>query len=362
MANATEMAGKINLSNDNGPKAKGDSVQSVIREVFPVINTKTDTVFYIVNYDPQGFIVLAADQRSIPLLAFSSSNSFETDTDYYPLGLVHWLENTRDDIDYIRANNLAQTPEIADAWKNLDYGRYPNPFDQDPGNNEPCQTTYKIVYPLLETEWNQRCGFNDDMPLKSCANACYYNDNGYAGCVPIAVAQIMKYHEYPISYSWTNMSLNNGTSTTASFIRDIWDNIPTSKKSYNCDGTGVHADYVDNIFKTGFSYSSATYAGYNYDALEDNLDIDQPVILMGFEKEDNGWWIFHHYVTGTGHAWVSDGYMRSIPCPGIANSIVVHMNWGWWGGQSNGWYGYNDFTPGDYSFNYAKKMVYNIAP
>jgi hypothetical protein len=37
------------------------------------------------------------------------------------------------------------------------------------------------------------------------------------------------------------------------------------------------------------------------------------------------------------------------------------MNWGW-GGTSNAWYLYNDFTPGSYDFNSDRKMIINIHP
>ncbi len=41
--------------------------------------------------------------------------------------------------------------------------------------------------------------------------------------------------------------------------------------------------------------------------------------------------------------------------------LLFHMNWGW-GGTYNGWYNYNNFNPGDFTFNYQTGMVYNIIP
>ena len=37
------------------------------------------------------------------------------------------------------------------------------------------------------------------------------------------------------------------------------------------------------------------------------------------------------------------------------------MNWGWGDNLINGWYGFNDFSPGDFTFNYDVKMIYNIS-
>ncbi len=39
------------------------------------------------------------------------------------------------------------------------------------------------------------------------------------------------------------------------------------------------------------------------------------------------------------------------------------MNWGWGIYGGNGWFAYNNFTTeNNGSYNYAKKMIYNIKP
>jgi len=41
--------------------------------------------------------------------------------------------------------------------------------------------------------------------------------------------------------------------------------------------------------------------------------------------------------------------------------LYLHMNWGWTG-LHNSWYAYNNFNPGNRTYNYKVKMVYNIKP
>lgn len=196
------------------------------------------------------------------------------------------------------------------------------------------------------------------MPTMSCDVPC---GRAYAGCVPIAIAQVMKYHNYPTNYNWSSMPNSYGTTTTASLINDIHNSI--SGISYDCDGTGVDHDYnVASVFTNHFNYSSASQAGYNRETIKQQLRLNRPVILAG--GSDAGWWIFHNYTDG--HMWVCDGFRRiqnySEDCSMGWGYLYFHMNWGWYNGSENGWYAYNNFNPGEYTFNYDVKMVYNIKP
>ncbi len=316
-----QLAKKIagNISFENGFRRPVDNPKNDIEEVFPVVNQQSDTVYYIINYHSGGFVILSADQRTVPILARSPKNSFPTNAPYYPSGLVDWLEASSEYIDGLRYVNPKQDSEIKDEWDNLVYGRYPGGpiFDQDGNSNEGgCEDSYTMVNPLMTLEWDQLCGFNDDMPFLSCGPC----DNAYVGCVPIAIAQVMRYHEHPSSYNWSNMPVDYSTTTTSAFIRDVFDKIPASEKSYDCDGTGVDHDYnVANFMKVDFNYSTANNANYigNSTIVENDIANGRPVILSG--GENIGWWIFNSY--GNGHMWVTDGYIRGELCFGQRNDV-----------------------------------------
>ncbi|WP_280956312.1 C10 family peptidase [Aequorivita sublithincola] len=220
----------------------------------------------------------------------------------------------------------------------------------------------------MSTKWNQTCGYNTYMPVLNCDFTCDIN-NAYAGCVPVAIAQIMKYHQFPVSYNWANMPLDNGNNTIALLIKDIHDKINYygSAVHYECDGTGVNTDYSTAfLFRNFFGYSTATSADYNSNTIVNELRANRPVILQGGRNAN--WWIFNNYEDG--HMWVCDGFQRSVVCMydddgnpiGAVHYLYYRMNWGWGGTYNNAWYANNNFNPGSNTFNFQKKMIYNIKP
>ena len=119
---------------------------------------------------------------------------------------------------------------------------------------------------------------------------------------------------------------------------------------------------IPQVFsRTSFGYSAANQGGYNRETVKQQLRWNRPVILSGGRK--SGWWIFSSYKDG--HMWVCDGYRSSTiyseDCSMAWGYLYLHMNWGW-RGLHNSWYAYNNFNPGNYTFNYKVKMVYNIKP
>lgn len=314
-------------------------------------------------------MILSADDRISPILAYSDDSEFKTNSNSYPSGLVEWLSMIKEKVQSVRKNQEPQSLVLKQEWKNLMSQSIENNSlyfwgPDDPTDPNPCEDEFEQVGPLLTTTWGQTCGYNDYMPVLNCSAGCSYNNRAYAGCVPIAIAQVMKYHNYPTSYNWANMPNAYGTTTTASLINDIHNSI--SGISYDCNGTGVDKDYnTAGVFKNYFNFSTANQSSYNRDIVVQQLRLNQPVILGG--GRDAGWWIFHDYTDG--HMWVCDGFRSSKICMfdsygnllGAMSYLFLHMNWGW-SGTYNGWYAFNNFNPGSNTFNYKVKMVYNINP
>lgn len=310
-----------------------------------------NTAFYIINYEGGGFVILAADKRSEPILAFSDEHNFNMDSEYFPTGLVGWLYNSKENIEKYRDGQLDFEPEAAMKWKDLKNGGADVITYRKVEPEEPDCTPYVIQKgPFLETTWGQGCGYNSLTPSMTCGHC----NNAYTGCVATAMAQIMKYHQFPSSYNWSNMPNSYGTTSTAGLMRDLGIAV---NMNYTCDGSRASTkNEVASSFKNDFGYSSATYSDYNYQTVKNELNNNRPVVLRG--GRDSGWWIFGQY--SDGHAWVSDGFLSYIdPCWG--STLKFNMNWGW-DGTYNGWYSFNNFNPGDHTFNYKTGMVYNIKP
>lgn len=239
-----------------GRTIRENEIEKKIKEFKSIKDEKKQNLFYIVNYQEGDFIIISADKRISPILAYSDDSEFRTNADEYSSGLIEWLSTTKEGIQYVRKNNILQSEEIKNEWNNLSTSKLePDPYD--------CEDQYEEVSPLLSTKWHQGCGFNDFMPNLNC----FYLpcQRAYAGCVPIAIAQVMKYHSYPTNYNWAGMPNNYGTTTTASLIKDIHNSITVnisgneySAVSYDCDGTGVNKDYnIANVFTNKFGYSTA---------------------------------------------------------------------------------------------------------
>jgi hypothetical protein len=339
---AERIAGHLLFGNFDGKSPKEDlkSVRKSKKEVESILEVPDENniaAYYIINYKEGGFVILAGDKRLEPVLAFSETNRFDLDTEYFPSGLVGWLYSLKENIEAIRIKNDKIEPEAEILWNTLlsaetDVVTYLIKPEEDTD----C-TPYTIQKgPFLQTTWGQGCGYNSQTPSMSCGEC----GHAWTGCVATAMAQVMRYHQYPASYSWSNMPNSSGTATTAGLMSDIGNAV---NMSYSCDGSGADTkSKIVSAFKNTFGYSTASYADYNYQTVENELRYNRPVILRG--GRNTGWWIFGQY--SDGHAWVCDGYLSYIdPCWG--SILKFHMNWGWGDNATNnynGWYSFNNFN------------------
>lgn len=321
-------------------------------------NKKGKTSFYIINYTEGGFVILSADKRTQPILGVSENTKFIIDENSYPPGLKFWLNDAKKQITDIQNSNIEQSERERIAWEKVQTKsiiKTSNFAAKEPPIECYEHTETYTKGPLLSSNWHQTGTFNNSLPFITCNGA---NFQVLAGCVPIAMGQVMRYYEYPSNYDWASMPLTSwGTSiTTANFIADIHAGIDlmySGQPMYNCDATGVSASAnMGNVLKSQFNYSSASWSGYDRHVVESNIaNFNRPVILSG----DNG---------TTGHMWVCDGYRRTVylfdDCTGV-HYLKFHMNWGW-GGTYNGWYSFDNFNPGNTNYNNNKKMIYNIIP
>jgi len=202
-----------------GTNNKGDkTITKTISSIKEVENKNNEASFYIVNYNEGGFVILSADRRTQPVLGFSVSNKFIIDEGSYPDGLEFWLEDAKSQISEIQKSNIKQSDNEKLAWRLVQQAII---NEINSSKFEPIEDCYEhtVTYtkgPLLNTTWYQTGGFNDDLPYITCNGSSF---QVYAGCVPIAMAQVMKYYQYPTNYNWSSMPSSYATSTTASLLK-----------------------------------------------------------------------------------------------------------------------------------------------
>lgn len=298
-------------------------------------STKDSVGFYIYNAGANdGFVMISGDDTAKPVLAYSDKGSF-------PKGkilsnLTYWLDYYHNEM---RA--LMQSKATPLKQKSTD-----------------LRSSHSAVEPLLRRiKWNQDFPYNKFAPLTPDST-----ENSAAGCVAIAMAQVMKYHQWPLKsngvfeiYNW-NFDFDNGISyidtTFTNFgettyrwedMLDSYDGVSTLAQDsavatlcYHC-GVAVNMNY-GAVAKGGSSTMSADvgkamtkYFGYDpdmqclnrdyydqgtwSDMLMDELDAGRPILYSGSSKS-------------VGHEFVCDGY---------DSEGLFHFNWGW-GGFGDGYY------------------------
>ncbi len=212
--------------------------QKYVNSIVPVSGSNDNTAScYVVNYEHGGFMVMSADNRIAPILVFSESGELPLNEEL-PDGLVEWLEETSSYVEEVKKSDLKQSGNVKDAWAPQAIQRaisIGDPNIDGIDKNGECTSTYKVVEPLLKTTWGQGVGYNDLIYINPLMGKCtaYSNGKPPVGCVAVAMAQIMKYHQHPKSYDWSAMPDYTGSNETARLMADIGSKV---KMKYGCEG------------------------------------------------------------------------------------------------------------------------------
>ena len=279
--------------------------------------------------DGQHFAVISRDDRFPAVLAYGVGD-FKAD-ELNP-SMKWWLEATE--------HGLAEGKRTARSFQRA--------------------ATYQPVAEILTTKWHQRSPYNNYAP----ALKLYNSEKAPAGCVAIAMAQIMNHHQYPASaqfegyyyqegvsdeayqgnvnstYSWpykdyynyyypegSNETVKINTSPregnlVATLCRDC---AYAVDMEYTHDGSGAPTYNLPQNMIKHFTYSKIGchfYARTFYTPDEwhsivyGELMKGYPFVYSGYDPKSGG------------HAFVADG----IDAEGL-----LHVNWGW-GGHYNGYF------------------------
>lgn len=400
-------------------------------ETISVINDDSgNPAIYVVNYaDDKGFVLISATKNFIPVLAYSDKGHFSVGKSYVD-GLDDWMENMEAIIGTVSAypvdsayaykgiwNKYLQTTDTEtfgsvntrssvydmevyahscmNQWASEGYSvcRLSEFSSSHPLYERFCSVAQGMTYidydylqhsivrskrhdsssskdNFVSTAWGQELGFSSQLPT---INGQYPK----AGCVTIAMAQVMKYHEYPTTFDWDAMPDWSATLQTAKLIRELGDAIHAE---YGLDGTPASLENVRNALVSKYGYAStARLISHSSDAVVEELKANRPVIMSGFPE------------TGAGHAWIASGYKHTnyyedfelmvMPeeyYPGstfgyitgdsgkdILDTKYFYMNWGWYGADNAFYYDANlyiDRTNGRLCFNKDRRDLIGIQP
>ncbi len=369
----SETAQKVATTFLNNNGAKSAQLTDLSKEAgFPNL--------YIFNAE-QGFVVMSADDCVQPILGYSLTEEFVAED--MPSNVRGWLQGYNDEIQYAIDSKMSVTAETAQLWKDL-----------AEGNSKAAKAT-AVVNALVQTTWDQN-GFyyysgGQLHIFELYNNLCPYDNNAgertVTGCVATAMAQIMKYWDYPAqgigshsytpytrpdlgvqsanfgetTYEWANMPNQLSQSSTTTQINAI------ATLMYHCGvsvdmmydissngGSGAYSNDIPYALINYFNYKStatyltkSSYTDSNWIALlKSELNAGRPI-----EYNGSG--------SGGGHAFVCDGY---------DNNNKFHFNWGW-SGQNDGFFALTSLNPGSggsgggsYNFTNDQNAVIGIEP
>lgn len=317
-------ANKINLDFDNFKNNKSYKKQNYSFQV----DEKGDTLLHFFSSPSGGFIIISGDKRFEPILGYSDTNYLNLENPNP--AFQFWIETQYNDIiKKIKKGDIVYKKDISQKWKNI------LKEDSSYKNNE------IEVGSLLTTTWGQGQYYNEECPDLMCDLG--EGTNALTGCVATAMAQIMKYYNYPAN-AYISSTIPSEGSYTATFN---WNNMPNQLTSsnfdvaqlmracgnsvgmnYGCNESGAYSENVSGVLEGKFSYETGQISSLNSDNVEQwlnwirhEIDSDRPIYYAASEIAG---------VTGflLGHAWVCDGYK---------DNGNFHMNWGW-NGISNGWF------------------------
>ena len=311
-------------------------------------NSGSKVYYYIFNTTtPKGFVIISGDDRVIPVLGYSDQEAFNPEN--IPAHVVSWLEGYKNQIQYAIEKDLSSTEEIRTRWKEL---------TGNIGSGDYLKST-SAVGPLIQTKWDQSPYYNALCPYDN-----YYNDRTVTGCVATAMAQVMKYWEYPSTGSgFHSYNSNNYGTLSADFGGTTynWGSMPNSVTGsndavatlmYQCGvsvdmnygvgsqgGSGAYVVSSQSPVEHCAEYALETYFGYPNNlqgVVRANYSEDQWVSLLKTELDASRPIIYAGFGNGGGHCFVCDGYDQSN---------YFHFNWGW-SGYYDGYFSINALDPG----------------
>lgn len=296
-----------------------------------------------------GYLLVSADDAAPALLGYCSEGTLPDDYGELPESFRYWLSSIADQVEYASSHHAKKGLKINGSYANR-----------------------ANINPLCTTKWNQSAPYNNKCPLISIGGP-----RCVTGCVATAMAQTLKYYNYPTkgvgshSYRWEGKNLTfdyeNTTFDWANMLDTYDDNASAQQElavailmracgigvdmMYSEKASGAYSPNIVRALVENFNYDKgAIYLDRNYFSIADwdnivytNLSQNGPVLYAGTS------------VAG-GHQFVVDGYQDGY----------YHLNWGW-GGMSDGWFLLSALDPmaqgiggSNYGFFFNQSIIANV--
>lgn len=323
------------------------------------IHYKNVLTYYLIEYKNSGFIIISADDKAKPILAYSNENLLGN---YQNNPIINnWLSDYKLYVySAVNSQEKNNNSKYLKDWKNLE------------ANIFATKSEKKEVAPMLESiKFSQGYGWNDFCPEDVEGT----NGRAIVGCVATAMAQIIRFWEHPkqgkSTYSYIHEKYGKLTANFGETIYD-WSNMSkiypdknNAKLLYQCgvsldmnygaNSSGTSSGYVPHALKTFFRYDPTVKMIYkrNYkhqdwcDQMKAELNEKRPILYSGRSS----------VTKPAGHLFALDGYKITD------QGDYFHINWGW-AGNSNGYFYLTDMVThgGNHNWIERNSAIINIKP
>lgn len=319
-----------------------------------------DDNLYIFNSNDDGFIIIAADKRVSEVLAYSKTGNFDFNNKE---NIKNFIQSYLKQLNTIKSTSENNEFQIYESFEDKGIDKVPllDIKGIKYGQNYP----YNLKTPLIEKSKNKKYAYK-------------VGKNTVTGCVATAIAQIMKYYEFPLrglkdhqyylsssyikfkklfspisqkKYNWENIlpTYSGGESreqkeAIADLMLDIGISVNTTYGIESASNNEAALIALKENFGYGENLSIKKRKNYSEEEWSEILDYEinnkRPVYYSGYSKIG-------------AHAFVVDGK---------DNNGFYHINWGWNGG-SNGYFKLDSLNPHNNSlkgYNYNQEAITGI--
>ena len=319
------------------PYSLNSVVQEKEIESISTISRDSMNYMYVFNtIDSTGWIILANEQQyESNVIGYSESGYFDVNGEMPPALLdlleqhIHTIDSLREYPTYatVQQHSTALSSQQQTTQMLSGY-RWNQSYNNDPSGTYDCSKVYNKSCPARWANKDKTCG------------------KYWAGCGPVAMAQLMRYWKWPSSakvsgttytYNWNAMPLSVTNSTPVAQV----DNIATllrncgkaSSTAYTGSGSSSVIGSINLAMQDEFQYHTERvheYSGTNMiPILVADLDAKRPVICQAWNNDDEL----------SAHTFLIDGYVKNTYQDGRVE-YLWSINWGW-GHSSSSYYNLN---------------------
>ena len=328
---------------------------SHIIDATEVLKQSGQTVGYLMKLTPQGYILVAGNTIRVPIKAYSLTSNYENLPPAYTNSLLKGLKSS--DPSSLKPITTATTVVPLEGTNQAYWTFLTNYSNKRLLKASP--TTYTPNTYLLNSRWNQGYPYNKFNPEMD-------NELTLTGCVPTALAQIMRYHAHPDAGNGVFTHIWNGQVLTAVMNRPFnWsimpDTVDGSVDKYQQEEVAALMRDLGILNEADFG-TQATAAYFHEEAFERAFNY-APILTMANDQANFFSTIVDEInqqrpllLSLPDHLTVADGYASD------GSGKRIHINLGWGGAEDDYYFLDETIEAGNNSFEPDLEIYYNIQP